>query len=159
MPNLMNVADYYLNIGGNQLTISPFAITPRKSLDLNEKITTLKIKFSPFGKLPPEDGESKEDYEKRFKEHFAKQDEGKDDETAEQFLERMYKSTQHSDNLDYLYECLLAVAEVFGKSGMVNKEAFMDLPMVSVNNFVVNVMTKAKVPCGLVLEDLPTTEF
>lgn len=151
----MSTGDIYLNVGGKTILIPPFGITPRKSIQLNEKITQARIIASPFSKLPPEQDEKREDWVKRYNEFIAEEEKQKKEESAKAFLERTFDSTAFKDNLDYLFACVEAIAEVFGHKDKVDKESLQDTPMIAINNFIARVCQKAKVPCGLTID----TEF
>lgn len=149
------MSDYFIMIQGQRLFVNPMAITVKKSNQLNEKITEARIKNSAYNKLPPKDGESKEAWLERFKEHVKSEDEQKKDESASDYVKRAFDPVAYKDNVNYMYDCLVAIAETFNQPNKVTKEGFEDTSIVEINNFIARVLKKAKVPTEFELEEIP----
>lgn len=144
-------SDYYLDVAGTKIIISPYTITPRQSMALYEETKRLRIKYSDFGKLPPNDDETREAYNERFKKEMQKKaEESKEnkEELAKEALDKAYDLPVYKDNLEYLHDCVLAIVHVFSPAmiSKVTKEALQDTPIMETNNFVVKIFRQSKVP-------------
>ena len=147
------IYDFYLDIGDKKIVINPSNISKREADKLNRKITQARIKNSAYGKLPPKEGETKPEYDKRYAEWAKEQDAKLKDETMEEFTQRMYSSIAYEDNMNYMYDVLCAIAEAYDQGFKVTPEAFLDVPLGQANNFIVRVLNKAKIPIEFVLEE------
>jgi hypothetical protein len=140
--------DIYLDAGKGNILVNPAKITRRQSEAINSKLVEARVKNSDFGKLPPEDGETKDDYNARFKEWAEKQDaDRKESESAWDVLKRNFEYRIYMDNMNFLFDCVKGIAEVTGQGNKVDDDRLADIPLFQVNNFVVKVCKVAKVPC------------
>jgi hypothetical protein len=140
--------DIYLDAGKGNILVNPGKVTRRQSEAINAKLVEARVKNSDFGKLPPNDDETKDEYNTRFKEWAEKQDaERKDKESAWDVLKRNFEYRIYMDNMNFLFDCVKGIAEVTGQSSKVDEDRLADIPLYQVNNFVVKVCKVAKVPC------------
>ncbi len=151
----MDGFDFYINVNGRPVTINPFSITPKHGRLLNEKVTEARVNAFIQGKVAPLPGESKEDWLKRYNEQIKEENEKRSDEEASQFIKRSVTTTVLDDNYFFMKNVLNAIFEVFGKE-QITQETFDTLSIVEANNFIARIMKKAKCPCEIQEEVLPT---
>lgn len=165
--------DLYLNVGSQKIVVNPWRITGVMSETLYGKIEDV-IMNSLFKEFPPLAGETREAYNARYakwveekKEAAKKKDEapkkGKktaaepeaaedepENETLKEFVRRQLNLTKYEDQMNYLYDCVKAIAETFDNQGhKADIKALKDCPLIEVNNFVFKVCKYARVPISL----------
>lgn len=138
--------DFFVNLGGTTVTVNPFSITPKHGREINEKITEARIKAFIQDKVAPNPGEKREDWLKRYNEAIKEENAQKKDEEASEFIRRAVSTETFSENMGFLYDCLKAILEVFGKDGTLNQDAFDNSSTIQMNNFVAKICSKGKIP-------------
>ncbi len=168
-------SDIFLNIGTNRLIVNVYSITGNQSKDLNNRLD-LAVMNSLFKDLPPLENESREAYDKRhsaWREARAKsareekinppttkKKKAATDEVAEAakvdeeetllaFIKSSLNLTKYDDQMDYLIDCVKAIAETFGQTNKVNAAALMNEPLFEINNFVAKVCKYARIDKGI----------
>lgn len=148
--------DLSINVGTRRLPVNPYKITGRHSETLNSKIGEIRAKLTLPKGLDLEPGETREDYEVRYKEWAeARNKEQKSKPLSEILTEA--KTLDLDTTLGFMYDCVNAIAETFTSQG-VDVELLKDLPVYEVNNYVVRVCRFAKVPVELALIEIEGDE-
>lgn len=155
---MVEAFDYYLDINGAKMTINPFNITPRMGAMLNEKITNARVAAFVSGKIAPEEGESKTDWIKRFNQHIKEENDKYQEEDAYSFIKRSVSTSVHKDNMQFMFDCLKSISEVFGQESKVTQDGFDNASVELMNNFICRICKKAKVPIEFSIDDL-TPDF
>lgn len=139
--------DLFLKVGLNSITVNPSSVTRRMSDSLNQKLTQARIDCSDFKNVPPKAEETKEEYKERVKAWAEEQDKLNKDESADAYLKRQFEYRIYDDNMNYMYACVKAIAEMAGQGHKLGEiSALDDVPIIQINNFVARVCKVAKVP-------------
>ena len=178
--------DVFLNIGSQRLTVSVYSITRSISQTLNSKLDDAIMKTL-FKEFPPLANESREAYDARHKVYLESRKEvakrakeetdsipkkGKKaavaeepaeedipNETLRDYVRKQLQLTKYEDQLDYLFDCVISIAETFNQASKVDVKALDNVPLLEINNFVFKVCKYAKIPIGLSEEKMSYDDF
>ena len=137
-------SDLFLNLGEQRIFIAPNAIKVKTTRVIREKMGDVKSKYSPYNKVPRKPKESGEDWTKRYLDFIGETSKMEEGESPDTYKTRLLNPVD--DNLDYTFDALKALAEVFGQGEKVTKDSFEESVIGDVNAFISKILKKAKYP-------------
>lgn len=151
-------ADLFLNVGAQRIFINPGSITVKMTRKIREAATKVKSKHSPLNKLPRKPNETGEDWTERWIEYIGKTNIKRPEESDEDYKLRILNPTSIEDDLDYLADMLIEIANLFDGQGskitktytdennMVIEGSFEHIVLEEACEFLVKILKKAKYP-------------
>lgn len=137
-------SDLCLNVGEHRIFISRIKVKDTRKV--REKMTEIKAKHSPYNKVPRKPEETGEQWTERYLEYIGETNVRGKDEDLESYKLRVLSPTSLEDDLEYMFDILKGIAELFAQGEKVTKDSFEEVDTDEALGFIIKVLKKAKYP-------------